>query len=306
MSTLSPYSTHFFDESSNNSSWSNMYPYIADGSRVLDVGCSTGNFGAALEKLKGCTVVGVDLNAADVAEAAKRISEAFVLDITVEGVAEKLGTFDVVVFADVIEHLPDPRATLRAVHSLLNPGGRVVYSIPHMGHLSVRTDMLEGRFPYTEIGLLDRTHLHFYDRGEINDVFRAGGFRIVEENPIDLGYPAEWTSERLGRLGLTTSPAFFEMLRQTEANVYQYVGLAVPATDAPAVPSGPREQLSTPDEYLAHAGRVIAENKRLQRELDELRARLRSILRNPIGSIPREIRSLLSRRKGQSADDSTG
>jgi SAM-dependent methyltransferase len=230
---LSRYSRHFFEEDSLNNSWSNMYAYIPEGARVLDVGCSTGNFGAALEQLKNCTVVGVDLNADDIAEAATRITTALVLDITAKGVVEALGKFDVVLFADVIEHIPDPRAALRAVHGFLRPGGFIVYSIPHMGHASIRFDMLAGRFPYTELGLLDKTHLHFYDRPEVHDVFASSGFRIVDESPTLVGYPDEWTAERLAGMGLVATPSFFDMLRQSEANVYQFVGRAVPKGDAP-------------------------------------------------------------------------
>ena len=108
MAELSPYSGHSFVPESTNNSWSNMYGFIPDGSRVLDVGCSTGKFGDALERLKGCTVVGVDVNEQDIEQAKTRITEAHVFDIASPGARERFGTFDVVVFADVIEHFPEP------------------------------------------------------------------------------------------------------------------------------------------------------------------------------------------------------
>lgn len=274
-----------------------MYGYVPQGARVLDVGCSTGNFGEALEALKHCVVVGIDVSEADVLEARTKITEAYVLDITGDGVADKLGTFDVVVFADVLEHLVDPRAALRAVHSLLNPSGIVVYSIPHMGHLSVRMDLLEGRFPYTELGLLDRTHLHYYDRVEVHDIFAAAGFGIVDENPILADYPARWTTERLSAIGLVPTEPFFDMLRQTEAHIYQFVGTAVPQSEAPASPSRASKETTPPEEVLAYANRIVAKNEALQNELDVLHSRIAAVRRNPLLGVVRELRRRMLRRR---------
>ena len=297
MASPSQYSDHLFIAESHNNSWSNMYRYVPQASRVLDVGCSTGNFGAALEALKECSVVGIDLSEADVAEAATKITEAHVLDITSDGVPERLGTFDVVVFADVLEHLMDPRAVLRTVRSMLKPGGRVVYSIPNMAHLSVRMDLLEGRFPYTELGLLDRTHMHFYDRLEVHDIFASAGFAITDSNPVLIGYPEAWITERFVGMGLTPAPPLFEMLRHTEANIYQYVGAASPADSVPQVPPVSMEFTTAPDELLAHANRVLEDNQRLDAELrrlagelSSLQLRVAAIRRNPIRGIANEFR----------------
>lgn len=303
MAELSQYSEHYFVPESGNSSWANIYHHIPEGTRVLDVGCSTGNFGQALEQLKGCTAVGVDLNEQDVAEARQRISEAYVLDITKEGAKQLLGTFDVVIFADVIEHLPDPRAVLRAVHGLLNDGGIVVYSIPHMGHLSVRLDMLEGRFPYAELGLLDRTHLHFYDRHEVHDVFATSGFAVTHENPVVVGYPPQWTDQRLRAVGLESTPGFYDMLRVTEAEVFQYVGTAVPSASA-ALHAPQRDAfVFPPDEILERANRLIAENEalvadnaRLDARFAELQAWVLALKRNPARAVAGSLKRRLTRR----------
>ena len=267
-----------------------MYQFVPEGARVLDVGCATGNFGQALEELKGCTVVGVDISEADIAEAKTKLSEAYVLDITSEGIAERLGQFDVVVFADVLEHLADSREALRAVHSLLAPEGVVIYSIPNMGHLSVRLDLLEGRFSYTELGLLDRTHLHFYDRVEIHQMFADAGFRISIERPTVSGNREDWVSERLEGVGLKADPSFFKILASTDADVYQFVGTAVPSAEGPVVPSPPRAEINPPDELLARANRVVAENDELRRQLSQLQDRLARFRRNPVAEGIRYVR----------------
>ena len=296
MNAPSQYAQHLFVEESANNSWANLFRYVPEGSRVLDVGCSTGNFGAALQDVKGCTVVGVDINHADVAEASKKLSEARVHDIVSEGPAN-LGTFDVIVFADVLEHFAEPRAAMRVAHALLNEGGIVVYSIPNMGHQSVRLDLLEGRFPYTELGLLDRTHLHFYDRLEVHDVFSSTGFSVVREDPVVHGYPPQWTQERLSLMGLTANEGFFEMLKHTEAHVYQYVGMAVRSSETARIPAPTRESITPPDELLRHSSAVAGENDRLEAELSALRNRVADLRQRPVRGVIREIMRRLRRRR---------
>jgi SAM-dependent methyltransferase len=307
---VSQYANHLFDENSRNNSWSNMLNFIPRGSRVLDVGCATGNFGEALEQLHDCSVVGVDINADDVVEAQGKISEALVLDISAPEALDRLGKFDVIVFADVLEHLSDPRSALRDAKALLNAGGVVVYSIPHMGHLSVRFNMLEGRFPYTELGLLDRTHLHFYDRNEVDDIFAAAGYRITGENSTLVGYPERWIADKLASLGLTHSRQFQQLLNTTEADVYQFIGQAAPTNDSPTVLSAAANDSASPDELLRRADvlidenerisqanerigqekeRMAQENERLRQEINAVQSHLAEIRRNPLKVAARSI-----------------
>jgi 2-polyprenyl-3-methyl-5-hydroxy-6-metoxy-1,4-benzoquinol methylase len=300
MTALSPYSAHFFAPEATNNSWSNMFNSVPEGSRVLDVGCSTGNFGEALERLKGCTVVGIDINEQDIAEAKTRISEAHVFDISSPGARERFGTFDVIVFADVIEHIPDPRSALRAARGLVAEGGRLVYSIPNMGHMSVRIDLLEGRFPYAELGLLDKTHLHFYDRLEVHDVLASAGFTITSENPTTSEYPRRWVEQRLSAMGLSATDAFFDLLRVTESQVYQYVGTAVPTLAAQSFPPDTRKYVTPPDEIQAWATAIVerndelvAENARLAAELHELRQWAIALKKNPLAAATSALRRRL-------------
>lgn len=290
MDGLSPYAQHSFVEIATNNSWSNMFRFIPDGSRVLDVGCSTGNFGEALKVHKNCTTVGVDLNAADIAEAVTRLEAAYVLDITQPQARAVLGTFDVVVFGDVIEHLPDPRAVLSAVHSLLNPNGIVVFSIPNMGHLSVRLDVLEGRFAYTEIGLLDKTHLHFYDRPEVHSVFEDSDFIIADELSTLVGYPDRWVAERLNALGLAASSQFLSMLRSTDAEIFQFVGVAVPGNSRGAHRRAPASFIMPHDELQQKTNELIVENDQLREDLLQTRAKIAALRDHPLSTVLHEIR----------------
>lgn len=295
MNALSPYARHAFVGTSTNNSWSNMLSFIPDGSRVLDVGCSTGKFGEALTLHKNCTSIGVDLNAADIAEAVTRLDAAYVFDITQPNAQEILGTFDVVVFGDVVEHLPDPRAVLAAVHLLLKPEGFIVYSIPNMGHLSVRLDALEGRFAYTEIGLLDKTHLHFYDRPEVQSVFEDSGFLLTDELPTIVGYPDKWVAQRLDALGLAASSPFFSMLRGTDADVFQFVGVAIPTSSKGNHRRDPASFVMPQDEMLQKSNELIVENERLEGQLRMLHEKINRIRNRPFAAVMRELRRRIGR-----------
>lgn len=272
----SPYAANAFHPDANNS-WARMFDLVPPGSRVLDVGCAAGGFGLALRELKGCEVVGVDLNADDIAVAATRLDHAVVADATDPAALGPLGSFDVIILADVLEHLPDPRAALRdAIRPRLRPSGVIVYSIPNMAHVSVRLDVLAGRFAYTDLGLLDRTHLHFYDRTEVRDLFARSGLRIVSERPLFAPYPSAWLTEELARMGLTATARFAAHLAGTDGHTYQFIGAAVMAGAVPIEP--PLPAISPIDavdlEFTTlreEVGRAVAEAERLAAELSAAR-----------------------------------
>ncbi|MBC7595488.1 MAG: methyltransferase domain-containing protein [Kineosporiaceae bacterium] len=292
---VSPYSKHEYSSGTHNNSWANLFELIPRGVRVLDVGCSTGNFGAALIKEKGCTVVGLDTNTADIAEAKAALTEAQVIDVTVLGAVAGLGKFDVIVFADVLEHLPDPRATLQSLHSSLTPNGFVAFSIPHMGHLSVRLDLLTGQFPYTETGLLDRTHFHFYDRLEIDDLFTDGGYTIVDKRPVVVQYPDSWLHDRLAQLGLTPDAKFFSLMTETESAVFQYVGTAYPTSLESMRQSVERERPMPNDEIIGYVQALIDEKDRAQERQREAESRLADLQQNLTSHFFAAVRNRLTR-----------
>ena len=291
---LSPYALHVFEPDTRNNSWSNLFNFVPENSTVLDVGCSTGNFGAALIEEKGCLVTGVDLHAADVAEAKQRLTRALVMDINDKSAAETLGTFDVIIFADVLEHLIDPRATLRALRKLLADGGSIVYSIPNMAHLSTRLDLLAGEFPYTDTGLLDRTHLHFYDREEICNLFTEAGYEIIDEKPVVVEYPRTWIRDRLAQLGLSATAEFYDLLDHTESKVFQYVGIAIPAAKTGS-PGRTRQRVMPNDEIIGYVAALLEHISHLEETLAAVEGRFAEVQRHPIADLQKRVVRRISR-----------
>ena len=174
-----------------------------EGRRAIDIGCAQGHLLGELG-LRGWECIGVDADAADVATCIARGLTAVELDVTSD-FPSSLGAFDLVVLADVLEHLPDPLRVMRNVHSLLNPGARVVISVPNVAHVSVRAQLFFGKFQYSARGILDSTHLRFFTRRSVKDLLTDSGFAIdqitASSVPLELVWPA-LTRSRFGRVFL--------------------------------------------------------------------------------------------------------
>lgn len=149
------------------------------GHRVLDVGSGEGALALELTQ-RGNTVVCLEIDPARAAIARSRGLEVHEINIEREGI-EKLGAFDVVLCGDVIEHLLDPAAALQRLKASLAPGGRLLVSIPNIAFYAIRARLLLGQFKYTDAGILDRTHLHFYTHATSRRLLEDAGLRIRRE-----------------------------------------------------------------------------------------------------------------------------
>jgi 2-polyprenyl-3-methyl-5-hydroxy-6-metoxy-1,4-benzoquinol methylase len=144
------------------------------------VGCGEGFFAAELKK-DGNRVVGVDaLPAAGEHTALERYIPAD-LNAAQPELARQAGEhrFDRVLLLDVLEHLVQPERVLAEVRPALKEGGRLVVSLPNVANITVRLALLFGRFPYTDRGILDSTHLHFYTRKTSRKFLEENGWEIV-------------------------------------------------------------------------------------------------------------------------------
>ncbi|GGU27249.1 class I SAM-dependent methyltransferase [Nocardioides albus] len=209
----------------------------SSGKQVLDVGCWTGEVGRILTE-RGCTVTGIELDREAASLAEKVLEKVYVADLDATPLTEIVepGSFDVVIFADVLEHLSDPRAALEQARDLLAPGGRVVISIPNVAHGSVRLALLQGRWQTTDTGLLDRTHIKFYSREGLLSLFAEAGYAIEDLRGT--------TADPLN-VEVAVDPALLpdvtvEWVRQQpDALVYQFQLSARPLADGELPPAPP-------------------------------------------------------------------
>ena len=173
---------------------------------VLDVGCG---FATTSQHIagRGNRVTGIESSAEAVAVARGRVSDVVHADLQqLDEVTRALAgrRFDVIIFADVLEHLAWPIGILRGYLDLLKDGGSVIVSLPNVGLWSVRLNLLAGRFHYEETGVLDRTHLRFFTRRTLLELLRSDGLRVVElavtPVPLPLVVPPRWHGRWLPRV----------------------------------------------------------------------------------------------------------
>lgn len=146
---------------------------------VLEVGC---DLGATLldiqSKYPNSKPRGMEINSSAV-----KIAKYF-LDVREGNIEENVPfqeKFDYIIFGDVLEHLHDPQKTIKfCKDKLLKKHGCIIASIPNIMHISVMQQLLSGRFEYKDMGLLDKTHIHFFTYYEILIMFQNEGFSMEE------------------------------------------------------------------------------------------------------------------------------
>lgn len=197
---------------------------VPAGSRVLDLGAADGSVASVLTAM-GCRVRAVERDP-EAAEAARRhCEEVLVADLDAADTFDHFedGQFDVVLMLDVLEHLADPARVLERVGRLLAPGGWGVISLPNVAHISLRLELLEGRFVYRDAGLLDRTHLRFFDRPGVDQLLEDAGWKLFD---------LERVTRRLGTTEIQLEDPDPNLVNQIstdpEALTYQFVVSAAP------------------------------------------------------------------------------
>jgi 2-polyprenyl-3-methyl-5-hydroxy-6-metoxy-1,4-benzoquinol methylase len=220
------------DTAHPNDSLQKMFNLVTANSRVLDIGCSIGQLGAALVAEKACHVTGIDYNHGSIVKAKERLSRALCADITKESLASIFPgeKFDFIIFADVLEHLLDPVAALLDAHSVLDDQGLILISVPNISHASVRLALLEGRFEYREQGLLDRSHLTFFTKDFLYTVLSASNLTPIEVDATYLG--AQDTEIEIKEQGIITKDLIRTVEREPDATIYQFIVQAAPVGHA--------------------------------------------------------------------------
>ena len=171
-----------------------MLAFVPAGvDRVLELGCGSGAFGAALKRSGIREVIGIE-NVPDAAEAARsRLDKVLVADVEKDALDLPAGAFDCLVCNDVLEHLVDPWEALKKLRVHLRAGGWLVASIPNVRHHKVvRRLIWPGRWRYEDDGVLDRTHLRFFTRESIVELAESAGFAVERIEGINASSLPLW------------------------------------------------------------------------------------------------------------------
>jgi 2-polyprenyl-3-methyl-5-hydroxy-6-metoxy-1,4-benzoquinol methylase len=150
--------------------------------KVLDVGCSDGTLGARIRDF-GHYVVGVDLFETE--NTKKNLNEFYVCDLD-QGLPLDGQSFDYVIMADVLEHLKEPERLLKQAKSLLFQNGKMIISVPNVGHWYARVKVGLGLFDYDRRGIFDKGHLRFFTKISFSRLLAACGLKIVSYSAVGL------------------------------------------------------------------------------------------------------------------------
>lgn len=156
--------------------------------RVLELGCAAGAMSKVLSHHYECRVTGVEFDPDAAAIAREFCDSVIVGDLNQPTLLESLtGTFDVILMADVLEHLANPTACLHAVLPYLQDDGAIVVSVPNIANGGVIAALWCDAFNYAETGLLDRTHIHFFTTRTLYALLESHGLVIDQIEYVDAG-----------------------------------------------------------------------------------------------------------------------
>lgn len=151
---------------------------------ILEIGCGDGATAAYAKRVeKSGRYVGVELSSA-AAEKASAVDQIIVANIEETELNFPPQTFDVLIASEVLEHLVDPWAVLRAIHPLMKNGGRVFASSPNVAHKSTLSMLLAGRWDLEESGRMDRTHLRWFTPSTYAAMFESCGYQVISVAPL--------------------------------------------------------------------------------------------------------------------------
>lgn len=198
---------------------------VGTGKDVLELGAGPGSITRLLRE--GNRVTALERDEAALTTLAGRCDRVVRGDLSEPGWTALFGAgdrFDVIVLADVLEHLYDPWATLERATTLLRDGGAFVVSLPHVGHADVVASILGERFEYRPSGLLDRTHIRFFGVHDVQALFDGASLHLADAKFV-LQAPGR---TELGKAWHALDPETRSVLaRRPHAGVYQIVVRAV-------------------------------------------------------------------------------
>lgn len=152
--------------------------------KVLEIGCASGRVGGRVrELLQVADYVGIEVDPVAATLAAEKLDRVVCMDVercSLEALGVEVGSVDLLLALDVLEHLRDPWGTLSGLSPCLREGGHVLLSIPNIQNAWVISELVEGRWRYTDAGLLDVGHLRFFTWESVEALLSGVGLEIVE------------------------------------------------------------------------------------------------------------------------------
>jgi O-antigen biosynthesis protein len=223
--TISPYIYQF--DPTGDSTAARVVRNVGNGKYVLELGCAYGVMTKVIVEHNNCRVFAVEFDEKSAQYAKPYCEDLAIIDIEAADWGLLFGEkrFDVIVAADVLEHLRDPVKQLVSLREYLVPDGYIVLSLPNVAHNGIIAELLNEDFRYRETGLLDATHIRFWGAKGIERLLEMSGFAIsnidmTRIEPEQTEFADEWSS----------LPPWLKMSLSSRqgGNVYQYIVKAFP------------------------------------------------------------------------------
>lgn len=165
-----------------------ILPYVQPHNRsVLEVGCGEGATLRYLRDQCGASWVGgIEAYQPAARAAAQHLDWISINDVESPDAAIPDQPVDILLLLDVLEHLREPWDVLRRiVRKALKPGGTVVVTLPNIRNIRVLAKLFaQGRWEYTNSGILDRTHLRFFTRRSGLELLEQAHIKDIKAVPL--------------------------------------------------------------------------------------------------------------------------
>lgn len=158
-----------------------------DANQILDLGCGSGALGKTVKDRQPCHVTGIELDKDAAHEATKHLDIVFKDNLNRYDPTLSPKKYDCIILADILEHLVQPWQVLAKFAKVLDGKGTIVASIPNVAHPWIVDRLKKGLFRYEQAGILDITHLRFFTKTTIGQMFYRAGLKIKKITP----YPNE-------------------------------------------------------------------------------------------------------------------
>lgn len=146
--------------------------------KVLEVGCASGYLSKILSGA-GCDVTAIEIDPQQAEKAKPHCSRVVVGSADDQAVLKEVeDRYDIILFADIIEHLLFPEKTIMRLKTYLKERGFIIVSVPNVANWKIRMNLLIGRFEYADEGIMDSTHVRFYVIKTIRQLLEKSGLRI--------------------------------------------------------------------------------------------------------------------------------
>lgn len=204
----------------------------SEATKILEVGTGSGSLADAVKKRNpSVDYVGVEITPAYVELSQRRCDRVYLENFENPSykLIHEIQDRQWIVFCDVLEHFVDPWRVLEMLRSTMRSDGRIIASIPNTQHWSIQVRLNRGDWRYSDSGLLDKTHVRFFTRETILELFDKTGFQVTHLQPRIFNFPHQDKALQIVSRMTEMLGGDVNQSRQ-DAMAFQYVVIAQPAT----------------------------------------------------------------------------